>query len=145
VASAQILTSLATRVQFPGMRRAAYFLVLFVVFIGMLPSPVAFVVIGGMEPVWVYYADWRIDGDRFWIIAVVSWAVIDVFFAWWVAGFVLRLDSSRRRVVLPGVPLFLMLVSLLPIYSPTGHGQSASSNVVGEFKQIQQRMHQKKV
>jgi hypothetical protein len=125
------------------MRRAAYLLVLFVVFIGMLPSPFAFVVTGGMEPVWVYYANWRIDGSRLWIIAAISWAIIDLFFAWWVAGSVLRLDSSRRRVVLPGLPVFLMLVSLLPMYSPTGHGQSTSNNVLDEFKQIQQRMQQK--
>jgi hypothetical protein len=125
------------------MRRAIYLLVLFVLFIGVLPSPFAFVVIGGTEPVWVYYANWRIDGDRFWIIAAISWVAIDLLLAWWVAGFVLRLDSSRRRVVLPGLPLFLMLVSLLPIYSPAGHGQSTRNNVLGEFKQIQLRMQQK--
>jgi len=96
-----------------------------------------------MEPVWVYCANWEIDGGRLWLIFTIPWIIIDLVLAWWISGLVLKLHPARRRFVLLGLPLFLIVASLLPIYSPISHGQTASTNVLGEFKGVQLRRRQK--
>lgn len=129
------------------MNRAIYAFSLFAVLMGMAPSIFVFVVVGGIEPVWVYFARWQIDGDRVWMVAAVFWTVAYLLLAWWSAGLLLRLthdlQSHRRRLILSGVPLFLALLSLFPIYSPVSHGQSSSANIVDEFRNLEQQIRQK--
>jgi hypothetical protein len=129
------------------MNRAICAFSLFAVLMGMAPSIFVFVVVGGIEPVWVYFARWQIDGDRVWMVAAVFWTAAYLLLAWWSAGLLLRLthdlQSHRRRLILSGVPLFLVLLSLFPIYSPVSHGQSSSTNIVDEFRNLEQQIRQK--
>jgi hypothetical protein len=131
------------------MKRAIYAFSLFAVLMGMAPSIFVFVVVGGIQPVWVYFARWQIDGDCVWMIAAVVWTVAYLLLAWWSAGLLLRLtrdlQSHQRRLILSGVPLFLALLSLLPIYSPVSHGQSSSTNIVDEFRNLEQQIRQKEL
>jgi hypothetical protein len=129
------------------LKRASYAFGLFAVLMGMAPSIFVFVVVGGIQPVWVYFAMWQIDGDRVWMIAAVFWTFAYLLLGWWSAGLLLRLtldlQSHQRRLILSGVPLFLALLSLFPIYTPVSHGQSSNTNIVDEFRNLERQIRQK--
>ena len=113
---------------------------LFVVLMAAAPSWVFIIVAGGLEPVWVYYANTLLEVDRgFWIAVSLAWTLVYFLLAWCVTGAILRHRSVHRHLVLIGMLGLVLLSSLLPIYSPLSHGSGDNLNIFGEINALRLR------
>ncbi|PYR24134.1 MAG: hypothetical protein DMF98_16500 [Acidobacteria bacterium] len=123
------------------MSRQTYAIALFFTFVATIPSPFAFLVVGGAEPVWVYFAYAQVDYWIWWVVALF-WTAVYLIVAWWVADPIFLLLTSRSPVALASPPLLLALMSLLPIYIPMSHGGTESVNIIEEYHRVTLKFRQ---